>query len=991
MPLLKTLFLLACFVTSTLIMAVDNWQYSQTPDWVKHTDYDLTTPAPIDHIQNGEFFRLIDDQFRVTIDAQIIKYKRFAVEAVNQKGKTPISQINIEFDPKYQHINLHSLNIIRGSEIINKLKSTKLSVLQREKQLEKQTYNGLITLNALLTDIRVGDVVDYSYSIVGSNPVYDGLFDTRRTFQWSDMIGKQSFRVLWGKQNPLYFNQINGDLELQVNQLGNFTEYSFVIERLAPSIWDSQSPNWYQPYGKAFFSELSTWKEVIEWARPLYQNAVKVSPEVKKIAEEIQEQHASKKAQIAAALRYTQNEIRYLGLQDGLNSHRPVTSEVTLQRRFGDCKAKTILLISLLKALDIESNPVLVDNDDGQVLDQRPVSINSFDHVIVTLELENQRYWLDPTIEYQVGPLDSLYQPDYGFGLILSSDASTLTAFGALNDTSKISVTEQFHIPESVEEPVKFNVSSIYTGVELQGKLSQIDKNGINQITNQYTEYYQRFYPGLTSTEPVSYQLNEEVGKLTVSERYSVSDIWEKQDNDYQIDFYASDISGYLYKPDATKRNAPLSLSYPVNASHTLEVYFEEKDWDFKDSVFEKDTDNFYFKKQISFKDNILKVQFSLQTKRDHVPVEQIETYLVNREIVYDKAYYGILKYGEESTQTSEIENYDFYLWFGIYLLSLMGAWIVAFTLWRFRAKTRPENYDSVLPAISPIKFSLLTIFSLGIYTMYWNYRVWRTLNKKHDLEIIPVLRGIFSIIFYLPLYLSLIDNAEREGEQRKIMPMWAAILLFTVYLAGTFNMFYLDSFGELLYMLVLTLPYLPLVIYINQSNGVETVKSFNSKVSLHFIIFVTFSIPVFSVDLLQKTNLIPATTVVKGNKIKSWDKDYLIKSQLIPNADPIIYFYSDDLFSIRNDGSGFTKNTLFTYWKEGDEMNKASASFSEVKAIEITWAEDDVDNTYLKVIKHDESWLTLTVSAYEGKDKEFIEGLANTSQDMKILLKEYL
>ena len=133
-------------------------------------------------------------------------------------------------------------------------------------------------------------------------------------------------------------------------------------------------------------------------------------------------------------------------MQDGLNSHRPVTSEVTLQRRFGDCKAKTILLISLLKALDIESNPVLVDNDDGQVLDQRPVSINSFDHVIVTLELENQRYWLDPTIEYQVGPLDNLYQPDYGFGLILSSDASTLTAFGALNDTSKISVTEQFHI-----------------------------------------------------------------------------------------------------------------------------------------------------------------------------------------------------------------------------------------------------------------------------------------------------------------------------------------------------------------------------------------------------------------------------------------------------------------------------------------------------------------------------------------------------------------
>ena len=114
-------------------------------------------------------------------------------------------------------------------------------------------------------------------------------------------------------------------------------------------------------------------------------------------------------------------------------------------------------------------------------------------------------YWLDPTIEYKVGPLDSLYQPNYGFGLILSSDASTLSAFSDINNTSKISVTEQFHITESVEEPVKFNVSSTYTGVELQGKLSQIDKNGINRVINQYTEYYQRIYLGLTSTEPVSY------------------------------------------------------------------------------------------------------------------------------------------------------------------------------------------------------------------------------------------------------------------------------------------------------------------------------------------------------------------------------------------------------------------------------------------------------------------------------------------------------
>lgn len=74
----------------------------------------------------------------------------------------------------------------------------------------------------------------------------------------------------------------------------------------------------------------------------------------------------------AAALKLVQQDVRYIyiGLNGGNLS--PATAEETWQRRYGDCKAKTVLLLALLRELGIEAEAVLVNNsgaDDG--LDER--------------------------------------------------------------------------------------------------------------------------------------------------------------------------------------------------------------------------------------------------------------------------------------------------------------------------------------------------------------------------------------------------------------------------------------------------------------------------------------------------------------------------------------------------------------------------------------------------------------------------------------------
>ena len=210
-------------------------------------------------------------------------------------------------------------------------------------------------------------------------------------------------RVLWQKDAPLYINTVNGEVDITDTPLERGHDYQISLQNQPTVASSSQVPQWYSPYKQVFFSELKSWQDVVNWAVPLYQSAVEVTPSIAQIADEIALNNPTTAERIAAALKFSQDEVRYLGLEMGTNSHQPTSASETLALRYGDCKDKTVLLISLLKAMDITAYPALVNTTEGKRLIELPASDRVFDHVIVTLEHAGQRYWLDPTLNYQTG------------------------------------------------------------------------------------------------------------------------------------------------------------------------------------------------------------------------------------------------------------------------------------------------------------------------------------------------------------------------------------------------------------------------------------------------------------------------------------------------------------------------------------------------------------------------------------------------------------
>ena len=92
-------------------------------------------------------------------------------------------------------------------------------------------------------------------------------------------------------------------------------------------------------------------------------------------------------SKIRALAEFAQKEIRYVSIQIGIGGFQPHPAPSVLANRYGDCKDKATLLAALLKAVGIDSHFIVINTDRGGVNLQSPVSLGSFNHVILAIRL----------------------------------------------------------------------------------------------------------------------------------------------------------------------------------------------------------------------------------------------------------------------------------------------------------------------------------------------------------------------------------------------------------------------------------------------------------------------------------------------------------------------------------------------------------------------------------------------------------------------------
>ncbi|MCY7398133.1 MAG: tetratricopeptide repeat protein, partial [Sphingomonas bacterium] len=166
------------------------------------------------------------------------------------------------------------------------------------------------------------------------------------------------------------------------------------------------------------------WQDVVSVMKPLFDKARKPEPGSPLLVEAgtIAKAHATPETRMLAALRLTQEKVRYVALALGEGTHIPATGDQTWTRKFGDCKGKVAMLLALLDRLGVAAEPTLTSGRASELLSGSLPSLYAFDHVVIKASIGGRDYLLDPT-NYGQRTLDELISPNFHWGLPLVEDA----------------------------------------------------------------------------------------------------------------------------------------------------------------------------------------------------------------------------------------------------------------------------------------------------------------------------------------------------------------------------------------------------------------------------------------------------------------------------------------------------------------------------------------------------------------------------------------
>ncbi|MGO8934992.1 MAG: DUF3857 domain-containing protein [Terracidiphilus sp.] len=172
------------------------------------------------------------------------------------------------------------------------------------------------------------------------------------------------------------------------------------------------------------------WRAIGVWYTNLESHRSDPTPEITAEAQELVAGAPDFFSKITDITEYIQKNIRYFVVERGIGGFQSHYAADIFRNRYGDCKDKTTLLISMLQAVGIQADYVLVDDRRGVVDPEAPSLFG--DHMITAIEVpaevkdprlqavvtgkDGKRYLIfDPTNERTpVGNLPSYLQGSYG-------------------------------------------------------------------------------------------------------------------------------------------------------------------------------------------------------------------------------------------------------------------------------------------------------------------------------------------------------------------------------------------------------------------------------------------------------------------------------------------------------------------------------------------------------------------------------------------------
>ena len=490
---------------------------------------------------------------------------RLVQQVTGSDGLQPTASFEIVFDPAFERLIIHSASVLRDDERREAASPAAFELLRRELNLERAVYDGRLTAHMIIPDVRIGDIVETAYTIVGSNPVLGGRFSRNQRLQWSAPLVEVDCRVRAPIGRSLEYRGHCALPEMEETIAGGLRQWRWRASDVPRQVYDTDTPAWWVGHAEVHVCDRLSWSDVADLFRNFYSPPSSLPSEMEAAIANLAERHPLPAARMVEALRFVQRLLRYHSVGMGAGGFKPRSISDIWFSRYGDCKDASHLLTVMLGRLDVDACPALVNTVMGRGLDKAMPNATAFDHCIVRAEIDGRVWWLDATMAPQAGSADNLTQAGVGWALPLRANA-TLEFIPESARRVVLEVLEEWTFGRMAKDPAELKLRSIYRSWRADDMRRWGQNESFPGVSRRMREGLEQTYGELSELKPLIWNDDQDANEIELIEHYSVSRPFIVNDgDDTGVRFESLDdvVGPTLTANERPRRDQPIHIGTP--------------------------------------------------------------------------------------------------------------------------------------------------------------------------------------------------------------------------------------------------------------------------------------------------------------------------------------------------------------------------------------------------------------------------------------------
>jgi transglutaminase-like putative cysteine protease len=328
-------------------------------------------------------------------------------KVLTEKGKRDNRTLTMNFMLPYTTVAVPTLEVIKpdGTVVpVDVAANSKESI--DDSQMAENIYDpNMRLLQVNIPSLEIGDVV---HSVERENierPIIPGQYAEENVFEGTGFIRHITYEVYAPEDRPLkrivLRDEIPGTVISSIKPGDNNTiVYRWEVNNVPRMFDETSMPPYAEVLQRLFVSTMPDWAAVSKWYWELSQSHLAATtPEMQQTNALLIANQPTDLDKVKAIFYFVSNKVRYMGItpEKDRPGFEPHDVSITFGKKYGVCRDKAALLVSMLRLAGLNAYPVLVSvgtHKDAEVPDP------FFNHAIAGVELEKgQVILMDPTDE----------------------------------------------------------------------------------------------------------------------------------------------------------------------------------------------------------------------------------------------------------------------------------------------------------------------------------------------------------------------------------------------------------------------------------------------------------------------------------------------------------------------------------------------------------------------------------------------------------------